>query len=255
MRLPVLMNIHFTPWDYLLIVAVSAQASLMAYLHHPKWKALMLSLPVPFTIAVLSVGRPIDATNVIGMLVLLLYTHAVRVLYRSLGVPIVAAIAVSVTGYCVLASALARVMPRTELSFWISCVAVAATAAVLLRLTAHRDEPGHRTSLPVWIKVPIVAAVIVGIVLIKQYLQGFMTMFPMVGLIAAYEARHCLWTICRQIPVVMLTMLPMMIVMHLAQPHTGFRLALIPGWLAMLAVLVPMTLRQWRRHYADEDEN
>ena len=249
------MNIHFTPWDYLLVVAVSAQASLMAYLHHPKWKALMLSLPVPFTIAVLSVGRPIDATNITGMLVLLLYTHAVRVLYRTFRVPIVAAIAVSVAGYCVLASALARVIPRTEPVFWSACLAVAATAALLLRLTAHRDEPGHRTSLPVWIKVPIITGVIVGIVLIKQHLQGFMTMFPMVGIIAAYEARHCLWTICRQIPVVMLTMLPMMIVMHVAQDHIGYQLALIPGWLAMLSVLIPMTIRQWRRHYSDTEED
>jgi hypothetical protein len=48
-----------------------------------------------------------------------------------------------------------------------------------------------------------------------------MTMFPMVATIAAYEARHSLHTIGRQVPVVMVTMGPMMAAMWLLQRAAG----------------------------------
>jgi hypothetical protein len=40
----------------------------VAYLHHPKWKALVLSLPIPFTLANLSLAQDVNATHVVGLL-------------------------------------------------------------------------------------------------------------------------------------------------------------------------------------------
>jgi hypothetical protein len=65
-----MMDIHLTLWDCLLIAVVSPQVALMAYLHHPRWKAFVLSLPLPFSVASLAVGRPVDATNIIGLILL-----------------------------------------------------------------------------------------------------------------------------------------------------------------------------------------
>ena len=73
--------VSLNPWDLLLVIVISVQATVLAYLQQPRWKAFMLSLPVPFTLMVLAAGRPIDVTNVLGLFLLLLFTHGVRWLH------------------------------------------------------------------------------------------------------------------------------------------------------------------------------
>ena len=51
--------------DIALIAAVTTMGVAVAYFHNPEHKATVLMLPVPFTLATLAVGRPIDATNVL----------------------------------------------------------------------------------------------------------------------------------------------------------------------------------------------
>jgi hypothetical protein len=233
--------LNINHWDIVLIIVVSAQATLLAYLHHPRWKAFLLNLPLPFTIATLSVGQPIDITNMTGFILLLVYAHCVRILNWRLKIKIIPAIVISALLYCVLGTWLAVILPRTEKAFWLMS-AVVLTAAVSFHLALpHHEEPGHRSSLPVAVKLVVVMGIIAGLVMIKQSLQGFMTMFPMVSLVAFYEARHSLWTMCRQIPVIILTMLPMVLVIRLTQPWLGYAWALIPGWIVFLAVLIPLT--------------
>jgi len=85
------------------------------------------------------------------------------------------------------------------------------------------------------------------IVLVKEQLKGFMTFFPMVGVVGAYEARHSLWTMGRTIPTWMIAMAPLLSVIRLAQPVLGLPRALALGWVAFLCVLIPLTRRQWRK--------
>lgn len=231
-------------WDVVLIIAVSLQATALAYLGHPRWKAFLLSLPVPFTVASLSLNTRVDVTNVAGLPLLMAYTCGVYALHRRLRVPIILSIVVCAAGYCAVASLLAPRLPTTEAAFWGLSVAVLAMGAVLLRLMPAREEPAHRSPLPVYVKLPLIAAVILGLVIIKHQLRGFMTLFPMVGVVASYEGRHCLWTLCRQIPVVMLTMLPMMVAMRIIYPLGGMAWAVIGGWVVLLALLIPLSLRE-----------
>ncbi len=231
---------HIGLWDILLLVVVALMSTAVAYLHHPKWKALVLSMPIPFSMAAMALGAPVDATNVVGLLVLLVYTHAVRVLYIHLRVPIVVSIALAAAMYCGVALMLAGVIPTSEAWFWGSAAAAMAVAAALTWMLPARHEPGHRTPLPVWIKVPIIVAVVAGLILIKKLLGGFVTMFPMVSLVAAYEARKSLWTICRQIPILMLASAPMMAAMRLTQGTLGLGGALAVGWVVFLGILLPL---------------
>jgi len=240
------MPFHFTTWDVVLIVAVSLQATVMAYLPLPRLKAFAYVLPVPFTIASLALGRTIDATNVMGVLLLFAYVQGVRLLYQRLRLPIVAAIAIAALSYTAIGWLLAPVIPEDGATFWVSAAVTLGVSIGLYRLLPHRDEPSHRTTLPVYIKLPIIAGVIVLLVLAKEQLQGFMTLFPMVGVVGAYEARHSLWTMGRAIPTWMVAMIPLLSVIRLAQPSLGLPWALVLGWAAFLTVLVPLTLRQWR---------
>lgn len=241
------LNFQFTRWDIMLLVAVSLMGTTLAYLHHPKWKALVLSLPIPFTLANLSLGINVDATHMLGLLFLVVYTNGVRLLYLRAKLPILLAILLSAGAYAALATTLAPFIPKTEWAFWAAAVVTLLCARVLLRLMPHRDEPGHRTPLPVWIKLPIIVGVILLLIIAKKMLQGFMTMFPMVGLVAGYEARHSLWTMCRAIPQFTQWMVPTICVIHVLQPHIGLGWALAVGWVVYLSLLIPMTWRHWQQ--------
>lgn len=224
------MSFQFGAWDIALLIAVSLQATAMAYLSEPRWKAIVYSIPFPFTFAALAVGEPINATNVAGVVLLMLYTQAVRVLHVRWHWPIAIAIAAGVGVYCALATPLAAVLPHSSLAFWLMAGGVLVLGAALLHVLPPRDEPSHRTPLPIYLKLPIIIAVVTVLLLFKRQLGGFVTMFPMVGVVGAYEARHSLWTLGRQVPILMLALPPMMVTCFLAQGVLGLPLALVCAW-------------------------
>ena len=226
-----------TRWDIALLLVVSVQATLTAYVRQPRAKALLVTFPFPFSLAYMSVGRPVDASNVLGLALLLLFAHGVRWLHVHGKRHIILAIIASALTYGLLGGAIARILPHGEWPFWVACAGVLAVGAIFLYLQPHRDEPSHRSPLPVYLKLPIIMGVIALLILSKEWLRGFMTVFPMVTVVAAYEARHSLWTLTRQITVVILTVVPMMIAMHIAQPYVGQYRALAAGWLAFAVAL------------------
>jgi hypothetical protein len=235
-------------WDIALIAVVSIMGTAIAYLRDPEQKAFMLMLPVPFTLAVLAVGRPLDATNVLAIGLLLAFTFGVWLLHARWQWPILAAIAVCALGYGGLGMGLTRVRLGSDAVFWAATGAMLLLAVALIRGLPAYTEPPYRSPLPVWIKLPAIALVISGLVLVKAHLAGFVTMFPMVGVVAAYEARHSLWTNVRRIPWVIATMLPMMVVIRVLQDRVG-----VPGALAVAWPVFLVVLWAFRNHYAKAD--
>ncbi len=217
-------------WDYALLIVVSLQATAVAYMAAPRTKALIMTLPLPFSMAFMALGRPVDATNVIGLALILLFMHAVRWMHVHAHVPIIAAISAAALLYGFAGGAIAHVIPRNTMTFWLSAAVIFIFAAVILRMQPYREEPHHKSPLPIYIKLPVIAAVITTLILSKNLLHGFMTVFPMVSIITAYEARHSLWTMTRQMPVIMITLGSMIIAMRLIQPHAPALAALACGW-------------------------
>ncbi|HRU07284.1 MAG TPA: hypothetical protein P5137_16080 [Candidatus Brocadiia bacterium] len=242
------MSLHYTAWDWALVAAVTAQCTLIAYLRSQKLKAVILSLPVPFTVASLAVGKPIGFSHISGFGLFLCYIYAVTLLHAGLRIPVVVCIAASALAYAGVAWGLAQAVEATGTAFWVSCLATALVAGLLFRLTPRRTEPGHRSPLPLWMKLPIIAAVILGIVTTKQALQGFMTTFPMVSVVTAYEARHGLWTVARQMNLFVFSFAPSLALSYVLQNGLGLSLgaALAAAWVVFLAVLWPLTRMAWR---------
>ena len=237
---------RFGLWDAVLVVAVSLQATAIAYLRQPRLKAFAYYLPIPFSLALLALGRPVDTTNALGLLLLNVYIHGVRLLHYRLRLPVVPAIALAAIAYTLIAWELAPIVPRTEAAFWLALAAGALLALALYRLLPPKDEPAHRTALPVYVKLPVVALVVSFVVAVKNQLGGFMTLFPMVGVVGAYEARRSLWALARGLPTWMLAMVPMLSALRLAQRHVALPAALALAWCAFLICLLPLTYRQWR---------
>lgn len=243
-------------WDVVLVVVVSIQATILAYLHHPLWKGFMLLLPIPFTVAFLALGRSVDATNILGLVTLLIYTHGVRLLHDRMGVPIVLAIVLAAGGYCVIGGTVAQLVPPTDSAFAVSVAGSMALGAMLHLLLPDKQEPGHRSPLPIPVKLAIIIGVIGVLVILKQLLKGFMAVFPMVGVVGSYEARHSLWTMCRQIPLVMLMWVPMMVTLRVTQHRWGVGVSLVFAWIVLLFFLIPyMAHLLWRARPLLDEEN
>jgi uncharacterized membrane protein YjjB (DUF3815 family) len=238
----------FGKWDIILILVVSIGGTLSAYIHHPRWKAFVLLTPLPFTFATLALGQPINATHMSALIVLLGYTFAVRLLHQRFRLPIVWAIALSATAYCIIGGLASLIIPRTDTAFLIAAVVVMITAAIIHSAMPNRQESGQQSPLPVWIKVIVVASVIFFITIIKTLLQGFMTTFPMLGVVVAYESRNSLYTVCRHIPVAMLGLVPMMTTIFVLQESIGLGLALLAGWVIYLIVLPLLIIPLWKKY-------
>ena len=239
-------DVNIGCWDAALLIEASLHATALAYVRHPRRKALLYALPLPFTLACLALHRPIDATHAFGVTLLPFYPNAIRWLSAKRGVPIVLAILLSAFAYAVLSASLVRLIPVTEVSFWVGLAVAAVFGCALHVWLPHRQEPGHISPLPIPVKLAVVAVVVSGIVLAKSTLQGFMTCFPIVGVAGAYEARHSLWTFGRQVPVLVIAIVPLLAVCRLTQGSIGLGPALALGWIAFLVMLAWLTRRMWR---------
>jgi uncharacterized membrane protein YidH (DUF202 family) len=237
--------LKITPWDIALVTVVTIQAAALSYMRQPRMKAFLLSLPVPFTLMVLAVNQPVDATNVMGLVLLLLFTHAVRIIHQNYQVPIIPAICLSALGYAVLGWLVAPLVPKTGVAFWLAVAFTISLGVYLFLRLPERTEREYRTQLPVWVKLPTILLVVALLVLVRNSLHGFATVFPLVGVIAAYESRFCLWTIGRQIPVIMVTLAALMGVVYLTQNLWGLPLALVAGWSVFLPLFAVITIQMW----------
>lgn len=224
-------------WDFLLIAVVSVMGTAVAYVRQPSRKAFVLMLPLPFTLAALAMGTPIDASNVAAWGLLFGFSFGVWFLHGPCRFPILPAIVLSAIGYGGLSMILLKLLPPDNFTFWTTAALVLLAALGGIRFLPYRRESEYRSPLPVWIKLPLIALVIFGILSIKPLLGGFLTAFPMVGVVAAYEARFSLWTMMRRLPWAIAFMIPMLGVIRLTQEKLGLPMALVLGWVPLLILL------------------
>jgi len=234
-------------FDLVMLAAVSAQATTLAYLHRPRWKALVYVLPIPFTTATLALGKPVGPMHAVGLFFAVLFPFATWWLHVRRRWPIVLSIAVAAVAYCAIGAVANGLVPVYEFTFWLALAATFGLAAVMHCRLPHRHEPGHRSPLPVPVKFAVMIGVVSALVVLKHSLGGFMATFPMLGVVAMYEARHSLWTLCRHVPVLMLTLAPMLAVCHVAHPYLGLGGSLAAGWVVLLAGNLILLPRMWRK--------
>lgn len=241
---------QFGIWDLLLLLVVTTHATLIAYVHNPRRKVLFLLVPSTMPLGILALGRPVDATNILGLLNLVLFAHAVRWLHQKWRVPIVSAISAASLLYLSLGVLGVQLLPTGSAVFWIACIVALGLAVILHYALPPCAEPGHRTALPVWIKIPIIAVVVFTLIAAKNALAGFMTTFPMVGVLAFYEGRHCLWTMAGRVSDSIVVLLAMLLICRMTQNYLGLGGALVLGFF----VITPALVFEFRRIFHQTKE-
>jgi len=179
----------------------------------------------------ISIGALATVTGFMG-LVYLLHVRLRRHILLALPVTLVA--------YCLLALSLARVLPDPQdpasaLWFGVSLLGTG-VLGILLWTLPPRQEPGHRSQLPLPVKAPLVFAIVLGVVLAKDPLRGFMPAFPFATVFACYEARTCLYTLIARFAIFLLAILPMLAICRwlipAQAPLATCALGLGAAWLA-----------------------
>ncbi len=231
--------------DLILLLVVTGQVLALAYLHSPRAKSLVYMLPLPFSAALVATGHGVDATHIIGMGAVWGFLWLVWLLHVRWGMKIILADVCSLLLYAGLSLLLAAWVPVTwtvhSAGYWVAIGVLLVACAAASRLPPPR-ESGHRSSLPIAIKGPLVFALILVLILSKNALRGFMPSFPMVTVFAVYEARHSLRTLAQRMQIFVAGFACMASVIAVLLPAqsgltpTQYLLPLAAGW----AVYLPL---------------
>lgn len=204
----------------------------IAYVRSPRAKALIYSLPVPFSCAYLATRLPLNATYLTGLILVVGYNWAVYLLCLKARLPILLAIAIAALGYFA-----GGMLLRPMIAVPIGWVAGAFLIGWLmnLRLYHARAQPEHRSRTAWWLKAPAIFAIALAIYNTTQLLAGAVGTFPYAGVFTSYEMRHSLRTLAGQFTINALGILLCMLVIAAAEPHLPSPWPLLLGWLPVLA--------------------
>jgi hypothetical protein len=224
--------------DVLLIVVVTLLACGVAYIRQPMLKAFILFLPLPSTVVILSLGKPVDTSYLLSMPLLMIFFYLIYVLHVRGNIPVVIAIIVSTVIYCLVGGEVRPFLPKSNGAFYQIYLAIGVLTYTLYRWTSGVEEQGYQTPLPLYIKAPIIILVVFFLVKIKYYLSGFMAGFPMVGVVGTYETRHCLRTVFRKLPLMIFCTSTMFAVCFAVQDDWGLYGGIAAGWGAYFILLI-----------------
>lgn len=216
----------------------------IAYVRSAQAKALIYSLPVPFSCAYLAARLPINATYATGLILVVGYNWAVYLLHTRLRVPLLLAIALSAGGYFV-----GGVFLRPLISVPIGWVAMLALTLWFINVWLYRAQaqPDHRSRTAWYIKAPAIFVISIAIYNATRLLAGAVGTFPYAGIFTSYEMRHSLRTLAGQFSINSLGILLCMLVISAAEPHMTSIWALLLGWIPVVAwALVVHRLRLGR---------
>ena len=110
-----------------------------------------------------------------------------------------------------------------------------------------RQEPHHKSPLPVPLKTLLIFVIVLFVVLAKSHFRGFMISFPYVTVFAVYESSHSLYTLARRMPSFILPFLPVLLFCRYLPAHVGFTGALIASWICFIPLFLLMDRFYTRR--------
>lgn len=218
---------------------LTAFVTVIAYLHSPRIKMLVFSMPIPFTCAYLQSHLPINTTHILGMVLTMLYHWIVYFMAKRWKLPLGLGIVSGVVFYVSMAffigtAGITQPLREMPVPWAVGIVVLFCSVVSWLYHPAH--EPGHRSNTPWWIKSPLILTITLIIFSLTQMLRGAVTTFPYAGTFASYEMRHSLRTLAGQYVVNNFSFLLMFLtIWWMEQHHMPQPWPLLAGW-AMLIV-------------------
>lgn len=230
---------HLTLVNTVSALAISLIIYCMAVVKSSRVKALVYSLPIPITIALIATGGKVDSSNIIGLLLLCLFLWLVRLLYVY-KLPLLAADVTSAVLYVVVGFALIK---GISLSFGVVCLAYTVLWLVFVLIyrpskEVQREAPQKIKPVP---KAVIVFALALVLLTLKSYLAGVVVTFPFSGVFAVVEGKNILKTLAAVFSRNSLAILIFFITFYSIHSKTGLWPALLLGWVVYAIALSVIT--------------
>ncbi|MEU4470958.1 hypothetical protein [Micromonospora sp. NPDC023888] len=234
------------------VLLVTAVVWAVSLIRSVRMRALVYSLPLPMTLALVGTGHRVQGAQLLGVLGLNLFFVVVAVTHHRLRWPILVADAAGIIGYVALSTGLLAV----PVPFWPALVGtVALWAVTMLLLRRHAPVPtaapssagplpsaerqaragpqvaetGQRTRLPAPVKLLVIllGATLTG--LLGELLRAMVVTFPYSGVLVAIESRRDLVAFTRHFARNSLALVGFLAAYHRWQ-DTSTVTALAAGW-------------------------
>jgi hypothetical protein len=219
--------------------SIAAVIVTMSVLRNPALKALVYSLPLPLSIALVATGGHVDGSSVMGLALLVSFLWLVRLLYGRTG---------SIAGSDLLAAVSYLGLSWLLTRLFRPGFADAATLFGLGWLVfafVHRPGPPH-VAPQRRVDVRAKGAVVFGLSLLllsaRNLLAGAVVTFPFSGVFAVVEARENLAQLAAVFTRNSIAILALLIAVHATQRRLGLWPALLVGWSAYLVVMAALML-------------
>ncbi|MEW1584614.1 hypothetical protein AB0283_04085 [Micromonospora vinacea] len=243
-------------WSAVLLVTAVVWA--VSVIRSVRLRALVYSLPLPMTLALVTTGYQVDGAQVLGVLGLNLFFVIVAVTHQRWRWPILLADVAGIAGYVAVSAGLLAVDIPFEVA--LAGTLVLWLAAILwLRRRARRSAsrragprgaPAEETvavaetrpdGLPVLLKLVVIFVGAVVTQLLGAVLRGMVVTFPYSGVLVAVEARRQLAEFSRHFARNSLALVGFLTAYHYLQDVSP-AVALGAGWAAFAVVAVALHL-------------
>lgn len=237
-------------------LCIGAIIAAMGMVKNARIKALIFSLPISITTALIATGATVSAANVIGLFFLCLFLWVVYGLYKK-GAPILLADAIGAAAYVAVGY---MVTNFVQVPFYVACfmyILVWGSFTLWYLRQPLRREVSIKSTVHPAMKLTTVSTLAFVLLTLKNYLVGIVVTFPFAAVFAVVESRRGLYalaaTFCQNSIAILVFFIAVYALQDLAIP-----LKLAFGWgvyaLALWAVAqLPKRLQVLLPARADED--
>ncbi|MFG1652562.1 hypothetical protein ACGFIE_21795 [Micromonospora sp. NPDC049275] len=235
-------------WSAVLLVTVVVWA--VSVIRSVRLRALVYSLPLPMTLALVSTPYGVGGAQVLGVLGLNLFFVTVAVTHQRWRWPILLADGAGIGVYVALSAGLLAVDIPFEVALAATLVLWLAAMLLLRRRarlrTAAADDPaavaGTRTDgLPALLKLVVIFVGAILTALLGTVLRGMVVTFPYSGVLVAVEARRQLFEFSGHFVRNSLALVGFLTAYHYVQDVSP-AVALGAGWVAFAVVAAALHL-------------
>ncbi|MFG2050341.1 hypothetical protein ACGFIW_23270 [Micromonospora sp. NPDC048935] len=231
------------------VLLVTAVVWAVSLIRSVRMRALVYSLPLPMTLALVGTGHRVQGAQLLGVLGLNLFFVVVAVTHHLWRWPILIADAAGIIGYVALSAGLLAV----PVPFWPTLAGTVALWAVTMLLLRRQHpaptapptapppvaEAGPRTRLPAAVKLLVIllGATLTG--LLGELLRAMVVTFPYSGVLVAIESRRDLVAFTRHFARNSLALVGFLAAYHVWQ-DTSTAAAMAAGWVAFAVLAVAL---------------
>jgi len=229
------------------VLLVTAVVGAVSVIRSVRLRALVYSLPLPMTLALVTTGYGVDGAQVLGVLGLNLFFVTVALTHQRLRWHILLADGAGIGVYVVLSAGLVAVDVPFEVA--LAGTLVLWVAGMLLRRRRARPvtvttDGSASTGLPVPLKLVVIFVGAILTALLGAVLRAMVVTFPYSGVLVAVEARRQLFEFTAHFARNSLALVAFLTAYHYVQDVSTAG-ALGAGWAAFAVVAAALHL-PWR---------